>query len=178
MDNTIAKKIFPFKFNIVNIYSPYGKEYLKNIYSKHNIKIMNWQDRLPFFNKLFFGIYEKISFIYVIVFSMLVIIFMIFFLSSLLDDIKISLKQILYYGNSFLYSFLVIFFVVLLFGFTIFYLSYIGFYVFDQFVVNYILINFEIHTRVSFHSSIVNLTLLMAVFSFLYTLYYKYKKES
>lgn len=177
MSNDIGKKMFSLsRFNIVNIYSlnkEHSKKDIFNLFKEKNIRIINWQDRLPFFNKLFFGIYEKISFIYIIVFSLLVITFMVFFLSSLLEDIQKAFKQILYLGNNFFYAFLIIFFVVFLFTWTIFSSSYIGFYFFNDFIITYLLKDFSINLITSFSKEIIYLLFLIFSFSFLYTLYYK-----
>jgi len=179
LSNDIAKKIFSLsKFNIVNIYSPYNDTYIYQKFKRHNIGVINWKDRLPFFNKLFFGIYEKISIIYIFVFSALVIIFMIFFLSSLLEDISKALKQIIYSGNSFFYAFLIVFFVVILFSLMIFYSSYFSFYIFNDFLINSILKDFKINNMMNFNLELVYLLFIVSAFSFFWTLYYKIKRDN
>jgi hypothetical protein len=180
MDNSIAKKLFSLsKFNIVNIYSIYDDKYIQNIFKNYNIKVISWKDRLPFFNKVFFGIYEEIFSIYIILFSILIIIFIIFFLSSLLDDMKEAIKKMLYFGNGFFQTFIIFFMILSLFSLFIFLVAYPIFYFSNYLLIHYLLSDFSISSIINFNIEIIWTLFFIFNFSLLWTLYYKinFKKD-
>lgn len=169
LDNNIARSMFKTYFNITNIYSPYKEEYIKNKYYKDGIKITTWRDRLPFFNRVFYNIFLNMFIIYTIIFIALISIFTMFFLSSLLEDIKKAISQIMYFGNSFLYATCITFIIAIMLCFSIFICSYLLYIGINKILINYFLSGFENITTNTYLNEGAYSILLMFLFSMYFT---------